>query len=431
MTHIDKDIYLYIIVYFIINILKVFILKNLIYLFLNKKAINKNLECISFLIYYIIVTTTALLIHIPFVTLIINLLGLYIIMYNYRVDFTYRISCSVFVYSIIMIPEIFFHKLLKPKFLDIFKDIKESYLILLIFLQIFILLIYIIITAINRVKNKHKIANAYIFALSCINIVLTLFLFLDTYISSNHFVFYTVTLFIISISSLYAYARLIETYNQKFKLDMLTKQNYYYQNQIDTINKLNKTTKFLKHDYKNHINIINQLLQDKDILELEKYMSSLCQEMHRIDKIVFTENLVIDSILNFKLDEIKSKNISYDFKINIPKNLNVNTLDINILMSNLLDNAIEATSKETNSNNPYIKFALKLVNNIFIIKCENSFDGNIKKNGKYFITTKENFENSGIGIFNIKTVVEKYDGTLNMDFNESCFKTKISLILDI
>lgn len=424
------SLFLYLLTYVFLDIFKLYIIYSIIHMFLNKKAINVEIELFSFVAYDFIVTLSYILINVPHFNLLFNFLGLFFIMYNYRVSLISKISCSVFVYSLILIPQIFLCKIVSPKILGFIEKSENANLIIVFFVEICLFSIYFIIKFINSIKNKHAVTTTYIFLLSLLSIFLTVFLFFDESIENNHFIFYVLILFFINCSSLYAYSRLIESYNEKFKFNLLKKQNQYYEQQIHTINLLNKNMKSLKHDYKNHLSVINSLLDEKNFDELKKYMEGISDRIHKIDKIIFTDNLVIDSILNFKIDEMVTKGIAYDFDIKIPRDLNINPLDINILISNVLDNAIQATSKETNLNKHYIKFTLRLNKNILSINCNNTFDGKIKKQNGALITLKKDFLNSGIGLFNINNVVKKYNGIFKINFDNSNFYTNISLILD-
>ena len=67
--------------------------------------------------------------------------------------------------------------------------------------------------------------------------------------------------------------------------------------------------------------------------------------------------------------------------------------------------------------------------NLLIIKCKNSFDGFINEKGKNIITRKDNKVDCGIGIFNVENVVKKYNGFMEISYDENNFNVDISLIM--
>ena len=76
-----------------------------------------------------------------------------------------------------------------------------------------------------------------------------------------------------------------------------------------------------------------------------------------------------------------------------------------------------------------IQLSIKLVKNKLFIRTENPFEGKLKWRGSRLLTQKADENNHGIGLENVKRVVEKYHGTLEMNAEEQIFRTKILLYL--
>ena len=102
----------------------------------------------------------------------------------------------------------------------------------------------------------------------------------------------------------------------------------------------------------------------------------------------------------------------------------VTTLDLCVLLGNLLDNAIEACGK-LEKEKRRIQLSIKLVKNQLFIRTENPFEGKLKWQGSRLLTQKTDENNHGIGLENVKRVVEKYHGTLEMNAEDQIFRTKI------
>nr|WP_317356563.1 ATP-binding protein [uncultured Tyzzerella sp.] len=232
-------------------------------------------------------------------------------------------------------------------------------------------------------------------------------------------------------STIYTYIKLIEYNDERLRISIIEKQNKYYEQQLLTINNLNKASKSVKHDYKNHISIIKSLIDNEEFEKLKDYTYDICSKIDNIEKMYFTENIIINSILTFKVDNIKENNINYNFNIKIPKDLKISHVDITIIISNLLDNAIEACIRDLKTINKHINFSLQLKNNLLIIKCNNTFDGILKKTSKGIISRKMNDINidCGIGLFNIENIVKKYDGIMELKYDKQIFNVEITLII--
>lgn len=419
---------MYNLIYPILNIFEFTFIYKLVVLFVNKPAKNRKIEIISFILFYIENSLNYIFINIPFFTLISTVLLLFLFTYNYNISMTLRYSCTVFITCIIVLAEFISYKVYSTDLGGALKknnhiSIKEILIYLLI-----LLCIYYIIKFITCIKSKIAI-NLYIILISTLCIIFSILISIEDKISGSNIAFSAIIMLCIVAVSIYVYVRLIEYHNENFKIGIIEKQNKYYKQQLLTINKLSKTSKSVKHDYKNHMSVIKSLLDNENFDELKKYVNNICNKISEIEKLNYTENIVINSILSFKIDEIKESCIKYEFNIKIPKDLNINSVDITIILSNLLDNAIEACKRDSKTLNKYINLDLMFKDNLLIIKCKNSFDGFINEKGKNIITRKDNKVDCGIGIFNVENVVKKYNGFMEISYDENNFNVDISLIM--
>jgi sensor histidine kinase regulating citrate/malate metabolism len=83
--------------------------------------------------------------------------------------------------------------------------------------------------------------------------------------------------------------------------------------------------------------------------------------------------------------------------------------DLVILMTNLLDNAIEACQKTAVSNRK-IWLNMEVEEHIFIVSTQNPYNQECEDIKDFFHTWKKDTWNHGIGLKNIHSVTEKYHG---------------------
>lgn len=180
------------------------------------------------------------------------------------------------------------------------------------------------------------------------------------------------------------------------------------------------------HEYKNQMMCIEALIKKKEYGELEKYIEGINDRLtHELD-IIATNHIIVDAILNTKYQEMVSKNIVFVFKINDLSKISVRDEDIIVILSNLLNNAVEACEK-CNSEK-IVKLKLVKEDDIVIISVRNTYDGKVIYDGEEIQTSKkENKEEHGIGIKNIVETINKYNGSYVIDKNEEefCFSVII------
>ena len=128
---------------------------------------------------------------------------------------------------------------------------------------------------------------------------------------------------------------------------------------------------------------------------------------HKAD-CIDTNNVIVNAILNTKYQEAKQKDIVFVLKVNDLSNLPISDEDIVVILSNLLNNALEACEK---CNDKILKIKFVKENGQIVISVVNSFDGNILVVNGNYCSSKDDLSIHGMGIRNVKEVVGKYGGT--------------------
>lgn len=184
-----------------------------------------------------------------------------------------------------------------------------------------------------------------------------------------------------------------------------------------------------RHDYKNHIQVMNALVEMNKIDELQEYLRGLSGDLDSLYEFVRTGNVAVDAVISSKLNVCKIKNIFYETTLSMPTNCLIADIDLCIILSNLLDNAIEACEKIDNPEDRLIKVIICVLRGHFYISIVNSIKEPPKKKGDVFVSTKG--ENHGFGIRRIDRTVHKYGGFVNRSFEENVFRTEIMVPLEL
>ena len=184
----------------------------------------------------------------------------------------------------------------------------------------------------------------------------------------------------------------------------------------------------MKHDMKNTLSVIMQLASGKEE-ELQAYLEELNQTMDRLEFRFKTGNTVMDALLNMKYHEIirAVSDLQMDVEgLQFPERLFIQSYDIGIILGNALDNAMEACRKlkaKEPGAETFIRISSFQKRELFFLKVENSFDGKVvgKQQNEFPVTDKADRENHGIGMVNIKSTAEKYQGTMDFKVNGRVF----------
>ncbi|KAB7672695.1 GHKL domain-containing protein [Bacillus sp. B1-b2] len=181
----------------------------------------------------------------------------------------------------------------------------------------------------------------------------------------------------------------------------------------------------LRHDFSNHIQVIHGLLKLEQHEKALDYLTSLSKEVSVIESIKLDVNNPGFSVfLQTKKLSAQNHNIDIHFNVSYDEFDKIKTIDLIKILSNLIDNAIEATL-ELPDEERKIDIICKKVENIYLFKITNTGPEilgkdreNIFKSG--FSTKKvQEGKMRGQGLFIVKEVVSRYGGVISIESNHN------------
>lgn len=186
-----------------------------------------------------------------------------------------------------------------------------------------------------------------------------------------------------------------------------------------------------QHDWNNHLAVIKFLIDEKEYLELEKYIERVSSEIYNLKKetsIIKTKNVVLDAIINSKIVLAKNLDIDINVNINLPDKIPFTNLELCVLLGNLLDNSIEANLGE--NKNKWINVKIDVLKDNLSLSIDNSINNIIiNQNGKYL--TSKGKSDHGRGLIQIDNIVNKYNGNIIRKSEGKIFTTKILIPITI
>ncbi len=174
----------------------------------------------------------------------------------------------------------------------------------------------------------------------------------------------------------------------------------------------------LRHDFTNHIQVLHGLLQLGEQEQAKQYLSSLSKDVQAIKSLKLNINHPgLSILLQTKKLAAQNHNIEMDISVSQDAFINIKTTDLIKLLSNLIDNAIDATTELPESERKMTicchadetKYVFEIINTGPTI----SEPEQIFKQG--FTTKKPEFGKiRGQGLFIVKEVVKKYNGNISI-----------------
>ena len=128
-----------------------------------------------------------------------------------------------------------------------------------------------------------------------------------------------------------------------------------------------------------------------------------------------TKNKFLDLLLNKYESVCLSAGVSFEYNISTANLSFMDAPDLITLLSNILDNAVEAAGA---SEGKKIELSISRVNAVDMLTCVNSCDSKPQSVGKKLRTSKNSDGFHGLGTKSIRTVAAKYKGEFDWSYSE-------------
>lgn len=225
---------------------------------------------------------------------------------------------------------------------------------------------------------------------------------------------------IISILSLF-FCCFIFIYNQKIQsqqTELIELQSEAQKNEInktfyELLERKNEDQRVLVHDIKHHFSAISMM---NDVDEIKNYLANIQPQFEEYKYIGKSKNKMLDLIISKYSYICEKSNIDFNADVRSSNLSFIEDSDLTSLLSNLLDNAVEAAKGAPNAS---IRFITKKENNFFILSVVNTSSHAPKSSGEKLITTKQDNAIHGYGSKSIERTAKKYNGICSWDYNES------------
>lgn len=210
--------------------------------------------------------------------------------------------------------------------------------------------------------------------------------------------------------------------------ELLEQKNLLLEKGLENFYRLYRENQYLSHDLKNHVNLLCHLMKQEEYGKAVEYLEKLREPVTEMEEMTVSGNRIIDLVLSDKTSLAKEKYIKMMLEIDPVGMLPLLEQDICVILSNLLDNALEAC-EHVEDMEKWVRLKIRRDGNILLFCIENSFQGEIvQKNGK-IMTNKKEVKRHGLGIASVKYVVDKYHGSIEQEIKGCIFCCSVVFFL--
>lgn len=200
---------------------------------------------------------------------------------------------------------------------------------------------------------------------------------------------------------------------------LMEKQLEHYEN----LDIMDKELRKFRHDIQNHFLCLQHLIANDKQAELQQYFQDLMDTYSENEKLYFSGNLIVDSILNYNLTHLCKDNVIPVVYGTLPQIDAISSMDLCTVFSNMLSNAIKGANTSTEIS-PTLIVQFQHGDKYFSITIRNSITETTEQKHRSF---QKQDRNHGYGIHKIKEVTKKYQGIFEQNQKDGLFTMEIYL----
>jgi sensor histidine kinase YesM len=287
----------------------------------------------------------------------------------------------------------------------------------------------LLVQGFKNIKSEYPLPNIYWLSLLAIpsgTIIMLFAIFMNTSLSRGIMLVCMCSALAINIFAFYLYDKISALLVSQMNKRIDEEQNRYYVYQVQMMKSTLENMRVLRHDLINKLSPLYGLAtsgKNEELVAQIVELTSICCVSKDYSK---SGSSTVDSIINFKLQQAEAENITITTDILIPNELSIPIFDIAVILGNIIDNALEAVVKVEER---WIDIKMKYTKGRLIIKINNSYDGIVNKSSDHFHSRKEDMANHGMGLKSVQSVLQKYDGAMQITHDERKFKAKLLMYL--
>lgn len=205
-------------------------------------------------------------------------------------------------------------------------------------------------------------------------------------------------LFYLLVSS---YNALMDSHAQIIKAEAERDQAALFAYQYDELHRL-------RHDFKNRLGVLSGLFKEGKYEEMANYFQSFSGEIHLATDTIDCGNALVNTIINMEIAKAASRNIPIKTHISVSRDLPFSSQDLSSLLTNALDNAIEAESRHDLKDEIDVTLFQEGLCLFYTVK---NHTGKEDDGKPLLASRKEDKRNHGYGTRILRSICKKYQGT--------------------
>ncbi len=183
----------------------------------------------------------------------------------------------------------------------------------------------------------------------------------------------------------------------------------------------------LQHEFNHYIGLIETLLEQNDSEQAKRLLNELHVRGEERRDASDCGNAIAEALLRRYEAQARNMGVPFEIDAHMSEDIPISALDLSSLLSNMLSNALEAS---TECANPYVKVEIRPVKRYLMIRVRNAVYRDVLRENPNLTTTKTDTEVHGVGVRIMRAIAEKYHGMLHFSVEDGMFIAEALLLCE-
>ncbi len=230
-------------------------------------------------------------------------------------------------------------------------------------------------------------------------------------------------MFLVYGAILWSFQSIIQEYKFHIEKEQTRLQDELLSSQLAAYEEFFEVSKRHRHDLRHHNQIIMEYLKSGDTEGAEEYLQLYDASLTETAATSYCKNHIANAVLCLYAQKAQKEDILFAANADIPESVAMTPPEFGSLLSNILENALEAC-RRTRADERFITFTAEVEEESLKIELQNSVSGKVEIRNNLPVSTKKN---GGLGTKSVLHIVESYHGMLNFSQEGDTFITQIVL----
>ena len=196
------------------------------------------------------------------------------------------------------------------------------------------------------------------------------------------------------------------------------------QTQYDNLQTAIEETRQVRHDMRHHIHTLSSLAERGEWDTLKTYLAKAQKSIPEAG-LNLCDNPAIDGVAGHYGMLYRKNNIPFSMELDLPSPLPVSEMDFCLVLSNLLENALEASLRTSPAKRQIKVQACPHSDQILLLTVKNTYEGTVTEKNGIFQSSKR--RGSGVGLQSVRRIAEKGGGCCRFTHDGETFTANIML----